>query len=145
MVWGGVRRNAVLAIVCLVALYDVITGLRMLLSPEPWRAHGDSVWSNAGPAAAQLDGIGELTMSLFRRVGAFSLHAGVVALVWAWLGRSDRRVLSALLLTYLATGVGFFATDAAYFRGTRYFLLKQAFGALWAVAAALHFAPRPRP
>ncbi len=47
-------------------------------------------------------------------------------------------------MTYLATGLAFFATDYGYFRGTRYFALKQALGALWAIAVALHLTERPR-
>ncbi len=136
------RRISVLAIVVLVGLYDALTGLRMLVSAEPWRAHGpDTLWAHAGPAAAQLDAIAQLTMSLYRRVGAFSLHAGVITLMLAWLGRRHRPALSALLVTYLITGVAFLATDAAYFRGTFYFAVKQALGAVWAAAVALHFWP----
>ncbi len=79
------RRTAVFAIIGVVALWDVAVGAWLFASPEPWLAHGaDTAWARAGADGA-------LVMSLYRRMGAFSLHAGVVTLVWAWLGARSRR------------------------------------------------------
>jgi hypothetical protein len=71
-------------------------------------------------------------------MGAFSLHTGVITAVWAWMARSEPRWLTALLVTYTITGLAFFATDRAYFRGTGYFVGKQVLGALWAAALVGH-------
>lgn len=127
-------RAFVLAVIVLVALWDLAIGARMLLSAEPWLAHGrDTVWSNAGALGA-VPGV----VSAFRRLGAFSLHAGIVTLVFAAIGAKHRPTLTALLFTYAITGLVFFATDASYFRGTPYFFAKQFFGVLWAAAIAAH-------
>ncbi len=75
--------------------------------------------------------------SLYRRLGAFSLHAGVMTIVFAGVGARHRPTLTALLVGYTLTGLAFFATDHAYFRGTPYFAVKQVFGALWMLALVL--------
>ena len=127
-------RAFVLAVVILVALWDIAIGARMLLSSEPWLAHGrDTAWSNAGALSAV-----PAVQSAFQRIGAFSLHAGVSTLVFAALGAKYRPLLTALLFTYAITGLAFFLNDWTYFRGTPYFIVKQLFGALWAAAIVVH-------
>ena len=73
------RHHLVLAIIALVAAYDIVTGARLLLSPAPHLVNGiDTLWARAVPALA---GPGShpdahlLIASLFRRLGAFSLHS----------------------------------------------------------------------
>lgn len=133
-------HTLVLAVVFLVALFDTVVGLRMLLGREPYRVNGaDALWARASPALYAGEA-GPLLRSLYRRLGAFSFHTGVATAVWAWLGHDDALVLGALLVTYTVTGLGFFVNDSTYFRGTRYFVIKQALGALWAAAVAAHLA-----
>jgi hypothetical protein len=130
----------VLSVVFFVAAFDVVVGLRLLFSPRPHLAHGgEGPWARAPPTA--LPGETAVVLrSLYRRMGAFSLHAGVVTAVWAAMAHDDRRGLTALLVTYAVTGPAFFATDRAYFRGTRYFVIKQALGALWTAALVVDLA-----
>lgn len=133
----------VLSVVFLVALYDAVVGVRLLVSPAPYLVNGgDALWAQRTPALWQGEA-GPLLRSLYRRLGAFSLHTGVITAAWAWLGRDEPRLLTALLATYTLTGLAFFANDRTYFRGTRYFAQKQALGALWAAALLGHlFGPR---
>ena len=136
-------HTLVLAVVFLVALFDTVVGVRLLASRTPYLVNGaDALWARESPPLYGGDAAA-LMRSLYRRLGAFSFHTGVSTAVWAWFGRDDARVLGALLVTYTLTGTAFFATDRTYFRGTRYFLVKQAFGALWAAALVAHlFGPR---
>ncbi|MGZ3422190.1 MAG: hypothetical protein ACXVEF_06100 [Polyangiales bacterium] len=134
------KRAFVLAVVVLVSLWDVAMGFRLLLLPSPERAHGEgTVWTQA-TAISSMPAIA----SLYQRLGAFSLQAGIATLVFAAVGARHRPTLSALLLTYAVTGIGFLINDWTYFRGTPYFVIKQCFGALWFVALLLHFTDRPR-
>lgn len=127
-------RAFVLSVVFLVAAYDTIVGIYLLAAREPYRVNGgDAMWARRTPALWGGDD-SPLLRSLFRRLGAFSLHTGVVTAAWAVAAREDPRMLTALLVVYTLTGLAFFANDRAYFRGTRYFLVKQALGALWAAA-----------
>jgi hypothetical protein len=133
----------VLAVVFLVASFDVVVGLRLLFSSEPYLAHGArGPWAERTPPLWSGEA-GTLLRSLYRRLGAFSFHTGAVTAVWAWMARDEPRWLTTLLVTYTITGLAFFAGDRAYFRGTRYFLVKQVLGALWTAALlAQLFAPR---
>lgn len=136
-------HTLVLAIVFVVALFDTAVGIRLLASRAPYLVNGsDALWARDSPRLYNGEAAAVLR-SLYRRLGAFSFHTGVSTAVWAWLGRDDARVLGALLVTYTLTGTAFFVTDRTYFRGTRYFLLKQVLGALWAAALVAHlFGPR---
>lgn len=128
------------AIIAVVAAYDILTGIRLIASPRPHLVNGrDTLWAAAAPSllAADASDSRALMVSLYRRLGAFSLHTGTATLVWAWVARDSPVSLLALLVTYTITGLAFFAGDRRYFRGTRYFALKQLFGALWTVALAL--------
>ena len=82
-----------------------------------------------------------LLASLFDRIGAFSLHAGLASIVWCATAWRNRKAMSALLLTYLVTGLAFFSSDLRYFAGTTYFVVKQVLGAFWMFAIILHFWP----
>ena len=135
------RQHVVAGIVIIVGLYDVVVGLFMLFSPSPYLAHGpNTVWSYT-PQAADSQ-IRVLLSSLFARIGAFSLHAGVASIVWCATAWRNRKSMGALLLTYLVTGLAFFSSDSRYFAGTTYFAVKQVLGALWMLAIVLHFWPR---
>jgi hypothetical protein len=134
-----VVHTLVVVVVVLVALFDTAVGVRLLASRTPYLVNGaDALWARESPRL--YDGeAAALLRSLYRRLGAFSFHTGICTAVWAWLGRDDARVLGALLVTYMLTGAAFLATDRTYFRGTRYFVLKQGLGALWTAALIAHF------
>ena len=130
-------KRVVLAIVFLVAFWDVVVGARLLFSSSPQIAHGAStLWAGAGapttPAVA----------SLYHRLGAFSLYAGLMTMAFAAVGARHRPTLTVLLIGYMVTGLGFFWNDLAYFRGTPYFFVKQVFGGLWVLAVIAHFGGR---
>ena len=136
-------HTLVVGVVFLVALFDTTVGVRLLASRTPYLVNGaDALWARESPRLYSGESAA-LLRSLYRRLGAFSLHTGVATAVWAWFGRDDARLLGALLVTYMLTGTAFFATDRTYFRGTRYFLIKQALGALWAAALVAHLVSRP--
>jgi len=123
----------VLAVILGVASFDVVVGARMLASPRPFDVNGaGTLWARAGPAALERDP--ELVRSVFARLGAFSLHTGVATAVWAVSSIDRPGSLLALLATYTLTGLAFFHGDRKYFAGTRYFVIKQMLGALWAAA-----------
>lgn len=123
----------------LVGLWDLATGLYMLLAPEPWRAHGpETLWMTAGPALRDHGAVGVAAMSMLRRIGAFSFYAGALSVGLAWHARRAPHTLTALLAIYTSVGIAFNLTDRAYFAGTSYFVAKQAIGAVWTVGLALH-------
>ena|SRR5689334_11403035 len=132
------RQHVVAGIVIIVGLYDVSIGLFMLFSPPPFLANGsNTVWTYA-PQAADSQ-MRFLLASLFARIGAFSLHAGLASIVWCATAWRNRKAMSALLLTYLVTGLAFLSSDSRYFAGTTYLVVKQVLGALWMFAIILHF------
>lgn len=129
----------VVAVVAAVGLLDVVTGLWLLFSQTPWTAHGpDTVWLQAPVIAGQAPEAGPLLDALFRRTGAFSLHAGVVTIVGAWLGRRHRTLMTGLLVVWMLDGLAFFFTDRAAFAGTPYLVAKQVIGSAWALAFVVH-------
>ena len=79
-----------------------------------------------------------LVEALFRRMGAFSLHAGVVTVAGAVLGRKHRALMTGVLVLWMVDGLAFFATDRAAFMGTPYFMAKQVIGGFWALALVVH-------
>lgn len=131
---------AILAVILLVAAFDIAVGVRMLASPQPFLVNGDeTLWSRRTPQLWR----GEeraLLESLYRRLGAFSLHTGVATAVWALIARDQPWMLTVLLGTYTLTGLAFFAGDRRFFAGTRYFMIKQALGGLWSAALLLSIA-----
>jgi hypothetical protein len=129
----------VVAVVIAIGLLDAAVGALLLISSQPWQAHGPgTVWSLA-PRLVEADPeAAPLLMSLFRRVGAFSLHVGVLTTVLGILGRHDRRILSLILAIYTIDGIAFFLTDRAYFAGTPYLAMKQIVGTAWTLALAWH-------
>jgi hypothetical protein len=130
----SVANLFVLSVIFLVAIADAFVGLYLLVSRSPWLAHGAAgPWAEAAPSLWSGDAR-RLLESLFRRMGAFSFHTGAVTFVWAWMARGEPRWLTTLLVTYTITGLAFFGTDRAYFKGTRYFVYKQVLGGLWAAA-----------
>ena len=134
------RQHVVAAIVILVAVWDVAVGLFILLGPSPHLANGPgTIWARAPETLGPESDV--VFASLFARIGAFSLHVGIVTIAWCAIAWRDRRAMGVLLVIYLVSGVTFFAGDLRYFSGTPYFLVKQVFGALWAFALVLHFWP----
>ncbi|MDX2009444.1 MAG: hypothetical protein SFW67_04605 [Myxococcaceae bacterium] len=129
-----------LLVVGAVAVLDIGTGLYLLGSSTPWQAHGPATrWASAPEVAALSPAATGLLDSLYRRLGAFSLHAGVVTLVGAVLGARNRRLMGGLLVLWMVNGLAFFFTDRAAFAGTPYFAFKQIVGTAWALAAVWHF------
>jgi hypothetical protein len=142
------RRGSLLvvAVVVAIGLFDASVGAFLLLSPTPWIAHGSgTIWLNAPAAAGTDPTTAALLMSLFRRLGAFSFHVGVLTAALGLVGRRDRRVLSLVLALYTVDGLAFLFTDRAYFLGTPYFLMKQFIGAVWAAAVVWHLVEGRRP
>jgi hypothetical protein len=140
---GAMLHVFVLGVIFFIALFDSVVGLFLLASKEPYRVNGSgALWAQRTPELWNGEA-STLLHSLYRRMGAFSFHTGVATAVWAWFGRNEPHLLTALLATYTITGLGFFVNDRRYFRGTRYFIVKQVLGALWAAALLAHiFGPR---
>lgn len=136
---GGWASRLVTAAVMLVGLYDVVVGAIMLASDTPWIAHGPGTgWMALGESLGAV-APPDATLGLFRRMGAFSLHAGASTIVWAALGHRRPALMSALFVTYAITGMGFAITDAAFFEGTMYLLGKRVIGAVFFAALVGHF------
>jgi hypothetical protein len=134
----------VLAVVLLVAGFDIVTGVRLLVSDAPHLVNGaDTLWARATPLVSQGEGAA-LLASLYGRLGAFSLHVGVTTAAWALFARRQPRLLTALLVIYLVTGCAFFLNDVRFFQATGYFRVKQALGALWALALVVQLLDRRR-
>jgi hypothetical protein len=130
---------AIVALVVAIGLFDATTGAFLLLSAEPWWAHGrGTVWLDAPKLINAHSEAAPVLLSLFRRTGAFSLHIGVLTMALGILGRRDRRILSFILAIYTIDGIAFFFTDHAYFSGTPYMTLKQVVGTAWALALVWH-------
>jgi hypothetical protein len=130
-IWNAGRLWCLVVIVS-VALYDGATGFYLLFSPEPWLANGpETVWTAGAPTTSTSAETTAALMSMWRRLGAFSLFAGISTLMWAWRARNDDGTLLALLVTYVIAGLAFGYTDATWFAGTPYHLIKQAIGAVW--------------
>ena len=134
------RRQALIfaiATMALVGVYDVTVGLWMLLAAEPWLAHGPgTLWvAQAAWLQAQTEGQALLLASLFQRMGAFSLFAGMTSLFVSRNFRNQPRELVRFMLLYMVAGLGFAFTDGTFFTGTTYYWVKQAIGAAWFIAA----------
>jgi hypothetical protein len=129
----------VVIIVASVGLLDVTTGCWLLFSSTPWTAHGtDTVWMRAPAVLSSAPDAAPLVESLFRRMGAFSLHAGVVTLASAVLGRRHPRLMTGVLVLWMVVGLAFFLTDRAAFAGTPYLGAKQVIGGFWSLALVVH-------
>jgi hypothetical protein len=129
----------VVVVVAAVGLLDVVTGGYLLFSPTPWLAHGPrTVWLNAPRVVNMSAESAALVVALFRRTGAFSLHAGMVTIAGAVLGRQNRKLMTGLLVLSMVDGLAFFLTDRAAFAGTPYLAAKQIIGTAWAFALAWH-------
>jgi hypothetical protein len=139
-----VLRRCITGAVVSVGIYDVVVGLYLLASSTPWLAHGPgTAWVALG--AQLVDAMPpDATLGLFRRMGAFSLHAGVCTIVWAILGHRRPALQTALFLTYAVTGAGFAITDAAFFPDTPYRIAKHIIGTIFFVALLAHFWQRRR-
>lgn len=136
------RRAAtifIIAVVAGVALLDLGTGCWLLTSDAPWLAHGSgTVWLTGSEEVEQGRPLAPLLLSLWRRMGAFSIFAGITTLVWLWRGLRDRPTLTTLLVVYIIAGLGFGYTDSAFFAGTPYALFKQIVGVFWVTALGVH-------
>lgn len=122
-------RMFVLAVILFIALFDIVTGLRLMLSETPWLVNGSqTLWTEGSQLQSPF------AASLFQRLGAFSFHVGVITALWAILNRHRPGMITALLVTYSVTGITFLVSDSLYFKGTPYYAMKSAFGALWSAA-----------
>lgn len=131
----------VLLTLAVVSAWAIDAGFRLLLSGDPWNAHGaDTVWTAIGALDEGSDAR-RAAVAALRRLGAYCLYSGVLTLALAWLGHRERRVLTVVLVAYSAVGPAFLLVDATYFAGTPHFAVKQALGALWTAALAAHFWP----
>ncbi len=100
-------------------------------------AGDDTLWAGLGALEGDLSAAVEAAM---RRIGAFSLLAGLFQLGWIALSWRDRRFLTALLALQLAIGPVFYWIDQTWFQNTAYLSLKSFMGAAWVVALVLHAA-----
>src|SRR5688572_19182432 len=134
----------VLAVILLVAGFDIVTGVRLLVSDAPHLVNGsDTLWARVAPLVNTGEGA-QLLASLYGRLGAFSLHVGVTTALLALVARNQPRLLTGLLIVYMVTGCAFFLNDVRFFEGTGYFHVKQALGGLWALALVLQLLSRRR-
>ncbi len=128
----------VTALLAGIALLDLTTGAYLLTSETPWAAHGaGTVWSGVPAMIAAAPDQADAVWASFRRLGAFSVQAGLGTGLVAWLGHRDLRVQGLMLAVWTTAGVAFGATDAAWFSGTTYHLGKQAIGAGWVLGLLL--------
>jgi hypothetical protein len=130
-----------LSVVIAVGVYDASVGLYMLFASEPWRAHGPAtLWRSLDVDYASLAPDARvLVMSLFRRLGAFSLFAGCVSLFVALTERREPMKLARFMALFVVAGLAFGVTDGTYFAGTRYHLIKQVIGGVWVVSLGVLF------
>jgi hypothetical protein len=127
-------RLFVLSTILFVALFDIVTGARLLLSDSPWLVNGEhTLWAIQGAQQPSA-----LAASLFQRLGAFSFHVGVITALWAVLNRHRPGMLTVLLAISPVTGLLFFWNDNLYFQGTPYFTMKSIFGTVWCIALVVH-------
>lgn len=126
-----------LATMAIVGAYDLNVGLWMLFTEQPWLAHGPgTLWAVQAPwLSRQAEPQALLLASLFQRMGAFSVFAGLMSLYVSISFRRQPRVIGRFMLVYIVAGLGFAFTDATFFKGTTYFWVKQALGAAWFLAA----------
>jgi hypothetical protein len=138
-------RLFVVGMLCLIGLFDVVSGLWMLLGHTPWLQNGQGgAWLSL-PTDVQLRlADGPIALGLYRRIGAFWLHAGLVTLAWTWWVRDDWRGRTLLLATYCISGIGLGWCDNTFAAGTPWLMLKQGVGAVWVVGLVVHWYGRPR-
>ncbi len=138
-------RVFVIGVVASVALLDLVSGIYLMTSVRPWLAHGGgTIWVDVASRIGSDPVVDAALLSLWHRVGAFSVFAGLSTLTWLVVGLRDRRVLTVLLVMYLIAGVPFGVTDAAHFEGTPYLLGKRVIGLFWVLALVAHWLGRPR-
>jgi hypothetical protein len=122
-----------------VAIFDLVTGFWLLFSPEPWLVNGaDTVWTAAASEVVDQGPLAETLLSMWRRIGAFSVFAGVTTLVWLARGTRHPSTLTTLLIVYTVAGLAFGYTDATFFDGTPYLTTKRVIGGFWFVALGAH-------
>ena len=139
-------RRFVVGMLWAIGLFDVVCGLRMLLGDAPWLQNGQGGPWLALPIDVQVQlATGPVALGLYRRIGAFWLHAGLVTLVWTWWVRRDWRGRTLLLMTYCLSGLGLGWCDATFAAGTDWGVFKQAIGGVWVIGLLAHGLSRPRP
>ena len=133
-------QGFVVGLLFAIAALDMVTGIRLLTSSEPWLQCGfDRSWA-ALPEALRSDaGLRHFLYGPYALLGAFSFHVGLITMIWTFLGRRNRSLLTILLVAYSVSGAIFFYVAFSYTRGTDHFFMKQVIGALWALALLLHF------
>ena len=137
-------RWFVIATLFAIGLFDVVCGLRMLLGDQPWLQNGQqAAWLALPPDVLAQLGTAP-TIGLFRRIGAFWLHAGLVTLAWTWWVRHDWRGRTLLLVTYSLSGIGLGWCDDTFAAGTDWLTFKRIVGGVWVLMLLAHFGFRPR-
>ena len=137
-------RMCVLACFTLVGLFDIISALFMALPDgHALKSFGglSAVFLSTPVASSAHDHISALLLrGSVVRLAAFSWHVGVLTLYLAWRFRHESSVISAIFLIYTVNGLGFAYYDHTFVdQASAYFLVKQAIGAIWAVALVAHF------
>lgn len=128
-----------------VGLFDVFMGLRLLAAGEPWLSSGfASLAANLPERWYDDPSLRTFAEAAFSRLGAFSLSIGAATVAWGLMSHGNRRLRTALLLTYTVVGLSFAWSDHAFFSGTSWHALKQVVGAWWALGLVAHFADRRR-
>lgn len=130
-------RVFVLGCFILIGVFDLVSGLIMAFSDEPWTLNGmTSAFTpliQQGPAA-----LIEALRGPYTRLAAFSVHVGVLTLFLAWKFRADAKAITALFVLYTIDGLGFAYYDHHFAAGTGYFYVKQAIGYVWVAALIAH-------
>ena len=131
-------------VVASVALLDVATGAYLSFAADPTAAHGDeTLWTTLAPTIRGEEETSQAVISLFRRIGAFQLFAGLMSLIWLGYGLwRQADAITVLLGAYLGVGIIFFWVDRSFFAKTDYFIFKQIIGAVWAMAFVVHLRQR---
>lgn len=121
----------IVAILILIGSYDALTGLYLILSSTPMQVHGPgTIWSGSNSTS-------DIEISLYQRIGAYSLHVGIVTIVYGWFTRTHPGFRTVLLVTYFITGMAFAYHDHLWFSGTYYWYLKQFIGFLFFLALVI--------
>ena len=123
----------VVTIVC-IGLYDACTGIYLLFSHTPMLVNGsETIWAVPGP-------LNDFVLSLFQRIGFFSLHVGIITMLLGWYSRNHPELRTLLYLSYFFTGLGFAYHDYRWFYQTDYWYIKQAIGFFFFTALVIQLA-----
>ena len=89
-----------------------------------------TIWAVPGPVNA-------FVLSLFERIGVFSIHVGIVTMLFGWYSRHHPGFRTLLYLSYFFTGLGFAWHDYKWFYQTDYWYMKQVIGLFFFTALVI--------